>query len=289
MLTIENLQKSFGDMAVLRDISMEVKRGNIRGILGPNGMGKTTLLNCLVGIIRPDGGRVLWGEADMLADVSVKQSVGYVGEFPGYYAGFTVGDLVRFFRMTYTNWNEDRHLQLRSFMNLPDTKKFRHLSKGMKSQLAILLNLSIMPELLIVDEPTSGLDPVVRQTILNAIVDQAAACDITVLVAGHNTHELERICDEVAFMRDGEIVLDESLDDLRGEIVKVQVAFDDGLPAPIAQAPGLISAGKLGKMHTLVLRRDLLASLEKHDARYVETLDISLDEIYIHYMGGDVS
>lgn len=289
MLRIENLHKRFGEMTVLCDINMEVRRGSIRGILGPNGMGKTTLLNCLVGIIRPDGGRVLWGEQDMLADVSLKQSLGYVGEFPGYYPGFAVQDLVQFFRMTYPSWSEERHRELRSFMNLPDEKKFRHLSKGMKSQLAILLNLSIMPELLIVDEPTSGLDPVVRQTILNAIVDQVAACDTTVLVAGHNTHELERICDQVAFMRDGEIVLDEPLDDLRRDIVKVQVAFENGLPAAIAEAPGLISAEKLGKVHTLVLRQDLLASLEEHDTRYLETLDISLDEIYIHYMGGDIS
>ncbi|MFO8060884.1 MAG: ABC transporter ATP-binding protein [Bacillota bacterium] len=286
MLRIENLNKSYDHRPVLRDIDLTVEPGTVFGLLGPNGMGKTTLLNCIAGVITPDGGRITYEGRDLLTDFDLKQRLGYVDEHLNYYAGFRVDDLVRFFRMTYSNWSDDRHKQLRKVFDLPAGERVKNLSKGMRTQLGLLLNLSMMPEILLLDEPTSGLDPVVRQKVLNIIVDQVASSGTAVLIANHNTHELERLCDAVAFIKDGEIVLNEELDVLRQQLIKVQVIFEDHIPAEIADHTHLLSVERLGRMYTLVGRSELLPLLRECDTVHLESVDTSLEEIYIQYMEG---
>lgn len=286
MLKIENLHKAFDTTDVLRGVDLQLSEGTILGILGPNGMGKTTLLKCVVGILEPDRGKITWEGRNLLTSVVAKHCVGYVGEQRNYYPRFRVEDLVRFYRMSYPNWDHEQYRRLQGIFDLPSEQRIANLSRGMKAQLAFLLNLSIMPDLLILDEPTSGLDPAVRKEVLRVMVDQTAACGTTMLVSSHNAGELERICDAVAFIRDGEIALQGPLEELRRRFAAVHVIFDGEMPAEIAGCCDLLYVERLGRMYALVGRRPLLSRLQAVDTVYLEPVDTSLEDIYIYYMEG---
>jgi|SRR5690554_4213630 len=287
MLKIENISKGFNQHQVLKDISLEIEAGSIFALVGPNGAGKTTLIRAIMGIIFPDQGRVLLDDEDLLNDAQLKEKVAYIPEAHHFYPNFNGLQLAQLFRMTYKSWDEARYQELKKEFNLPEKKKFKHLSKGMKTQTAFLLNLPLHPELLILDEPTSGLDPMVRKKILNLIVDEVASNGTTVIISSHNLLELERICDSFGILSQGKVVLSQRVDNLKEEVQKVQVAFEDGLPAEIGQHPGLLSMEQVGKVYTLVLQDpELLDLINKAKPVLFEKLDISMEEIFMSVMGG---
>ncbi len=118
-------------------------------------------------------------------------------------------------------------------------KKIKSLSKGMKAQLAFMLNISISPEVLILDEPTSGLDPVIKRKVLDIIIDEVAENETTVLISSHHLGELERIADHIGIIHEGEILLEDSIDHLKSNVRKIQVAFKNGIPSEIENNPDI--------------------------------------------------
>lgn len=287
MLKLENLTKSFDKHLVLDDVSLEVQEGSIFALVGPNGAGKTTLLRTIMGILFPDRGKVYFNDQDLPGNPGLKERVAYIPETLHFDSNFTGNQLIKFYRMTYKSWNEEHYTQLKQAFPLPLDRKIRHLSKGMKTQLAFLFNLSLTPELLLLDEPTAGLDPIIRRQILNIIVDQAATHGTTVVIASHNLLDLERICDSFGFVRAGKVILSEQLDTLKGSMHKVQVAFSGDIPETISHDPGLLSAKQLGKVHTLVINDPtLLDRICQANPVFIEKLDLSMEDIFITLLGG---
>ena len=113
--------------------------------------------------------------------------------------------MIHFYSSTYQRFNQDRYNQLNNLLNIPENKRIKHLSKGMKVQLSIALSISIMPEVLVLDEPTSGLDTIKKREAINTILDDAASNGTTVFISSHNLSDLERICDSIAIIHQGEI------------------------------------------------------------------------------------
>lgn len=287
MLKVENLSKSFNDHLVLDNINLEVADGAIFALVGPNGAGKTTLIRSLLGIVLPDSGRVMLDDGDLLATPSLKERVAYIPEVHHFYPDFTGEKLAKLYRLTYKSWDEDRYEELKRAFKLPLDKRFKHLSKGMKTQIAFLLNLAIKPDLMILDEPTSGLDPFVRKRILTMIVDQVASSNTKVIISSHNLLELERICDGFAILDKGRVVLSEQVDTLKQTVHKLQVAFRGELPEQVANHPGLLSTTQTGKVYTLVVKdTELLEIIKNSGPLLFEQLDISIEEIFMSELGG---
>lgn len=287
MLKITNLCKKFDSTQVLQNVSLEVQQGSIFAMVGPNGAGKTTLIRTIMGIVLPDSGSIEFQGEDLHADPHLKGQIAYIPELHHFYPDFTGKQLAQFYRMTYSTWDEQRYLELRDVFKLPDNKKFKNFSKGMKTQMAFLLNLSINPRLLILDEPTSGLDPIVRKQVLNLIVDLVASQGTTVIISSHKLLELERICDSFGILSQGKLLLSDQIDILKQEICKVQVAFEQGLPEEIALHPSVLSCQQVGHIYTLILKDSALQEMiEKARPSYMGKLDISMEEIFMSVMGG---
>jgi len=289
VIRVENLNKSYREFQALRDINLHIERGSVFGLVGPNGAGKTTLIKTIMGILLPDTGRVLIDGRDVRQDPAVKARVGYVADYQNYYAGFRVKDLIRLYRETYPHWSEERFAELSRVFRLPENQKVAKLSKGMRTQLAVLLNLSLMPAVLVLDEPTSGLDPVLRRQVLNILLDDVAANGTTVLIATHQLNELERTCDRIGILYEGRMLFDESLEQVKRNVRRIQAAFSADVPEEILQRPEILKTERRGRVYLIVVKENvdgIKAELQKYQPLLLEEIDLSLEDIFIYRMGG---
>lgn len=290
MIEAKGLDKYLGGNKILDNINIHVKKGSIYGLIGPNGAGKTTLIKTLVDIYKPDAGEVLIAKEYISDNKRIKSRLGYVSDFQYLYPSFKIKEIVEFYKGAYLLWNDERYSQLNKLFKLDENKKVKYLSKGMKTQLAILLNLSIMPNVLILDEPTSGLDPVIKRKVLNLIVDQVSANETTVLISSHNLGELEQICDHIGIIHEGKVLLEDSVDNLKSNVRKIQVAFKGELPEEIKSNEHILKIESVGKIHQIIVRDnldDVIENIKKYNPILLETIDMSLEEIFIHKMGGE--
>ena len=284
-----NIEKYLGGDKILDDISINVEKGSIYGLIGPNGAGKTTLIKTLVGIYEPENGEVIISGEGIKENTKVKSRLGYVSDYQNFYPNFRVGEMVEFYRNTYPLWNEYRYNALKKIFRLDEKKRIRNLSKGMKTQLSLMLNLSITPEILILDEPTSGLDPVIKRKVLDIIIDEVSTNETTVLISSHHLGELEQICDHIGIIYEGKILMEESIDNLKSKVRKVQVAFKDGIPEEIKNSEDILKIENRGKVYEIIVNdniENLIDEIRKHNPILLDTIDMSLEEIFIYKMGG---
>ncbi|WP_053954866.1 ABC transporter ATP-binding protein [Inediibacterium massiliense] len=290
MISVVGVSKSLGANKILDDVNLFAKEGAIYGLLGPNGAGKTTLIKNMVGIYTPDEGEIFIDGQKLTDGSSMKGKIAYIPDFQNFYNQFKVGEMVDFYRHTYRDWNEERYKKLKELFSIQDHKKIRQLSKGMKTQLAIHLNLSMMPKVMVMDEPTSGLDPVIRREVLNLIVQEVSLNNTTVLISTHNLGELEQICDHIGMMNKGKILLQTNIDDLKEKVRKIQVAFKGEIPKEIQEHKDLLKIENVGKVYQMVVKEGVekvMEEIKKHDPILLETIDMSLEEIFIYKMGGE--
>lgn len=284
-----NIDKYLGRDKILNNVNINVNKGSIYGLIGPNGAGKTTLLKTLVDIYEPEKGEVFILGESIKDNTKIKAKIGYVADNLKFYPNFKLEDTVDFYRNTYPFWDEEKFIQLKNIFKLEEKKKLKSLSKGMKTQLALMLNLSISPKILILDEPTSGLDPVIKRKVLDIIIDEVAENETTVLISSHHLGELERICDHIGIIHEGQILLEDSIEHLKLNVRKIQVAFKNGLPEEIKNNPDVLSIENRGKVYEIIVNENMdifMESIKKHNPILLETIDMSLEEIFVYKMGG---
>jgi ABC-2 type transport system ATP-binding protein len=283
------IDKYLGGEKILDNVNINVSKGSIYGLIGPNGAGKTTLIKTLVGIYEPENGEVLISGETIKENTKVKSRLGYVADYQNFYPNFKVGKMIEFYRNTYPLWNEYRYNALKKVFKLDEKKRIRNLSKGMKTQLSLMLNLSITPEVLILDEPTSGLDPVIRRKVLDIIIDEVSTNETTVLISTHHLGELEQICDHIGIIHEGKILMEDSIDNLKSKVRKIQVAFKDGIPEEIKNSKDILKIENRGKVYEIIVNDNiekLMVEIKKHNPILLDTIDMSLEEIFIYKMGG---
>lgn len=216
------LTKAYRDFT-LRDVTFSLPAGCILGLVGENGAGKSTTLKLLMNAIPRDGGevRILGTDNQSPAFLDTKQDIGVVLDeacFPESLTPRTIGKVMG---RTYTRWDPDRYAAYLTRFHIPEDKKFSALSRGMKMKLAIAVALSHEARLLLLDEATSGLDPMVREEILDVFNDFTREEDHTVVLSSHIVSDLEKICDYIAFLHQGRLVLFEEKDRLLEEYALV--------------------------------------------------------------------
>ncbi|MCR1934585.1 ABC transporter ATP-binding protein [Clostridium tepidum] len=214
ILTCSNLKKGYFNKNALNGLGMEVKKGRIVGLLGPNGSGKTTFLKIAAGILKASSGEILIdGETP---GVNTKAKVSYLPDKNFLYKWMKIKDAVEFYKDFYADFNEKKCNELLQFMNLDKESKVTALSKGMLEKLLLTLILSRKAKLYLLDEPLGGVDPVSRDKILDAIVNNYSE-DSTIIVTTHLVNDIERIFDDVFFISEGEIALSGVAEELRME------------------------------------------------------------------------
>ena len=204
-------------------IDLTLPRGCILGLVGENGAGKSTTIRMLLGMTKPDGGslRVLGKE---LAD---KEEIGVVLDEPAFPECLSPRQLGKVMAGIFRGWDQAAYEKLLQKLSLPTDKKFKDFSRGMKMKLSIAVALSHRPRLLVLDEPTSGLDPVVRDEVVELFADFTRDEEHSVLISSHIVSDLEKICDYVAFLHKGRLLLCEEKDALREEYALVQLSRAD--------------------------------------------------------------
>ena len=214
ILEVKNLTKDYGDF-ILNDVSFEIPRGTIMGLIGENGAGKTTTINCILNEIDRTSGTIrIFGKDNIAEEVSIKNRLGVIFDenlFPDVLTPFEVG---KFMDSIYLDWQSSDYQGYLAKFELPQNKKIGEFSRGMKVKLAFAIALSHKAELLILDEATSGLDPVIREDILNILIDFVRDQNHSVLFSTHITADLEKVADYITFMHQGKIVFSHPKNDL---------------------------------------------------------------------------
>lgn len=212
ILEIKNLQKSYGDMKVLKDVNLTLESGKLLGLIGPNGSGKTTLLKCIMGLIKPDSGEILVDGKEI--GLESKKLISFLPDCYHLYENLTISDAVNLYRDFYDDFNMKVCEDLFNFMQIPKKGYAEKLSKGMKEKLLLALTLSRDTKLYILDEPVDGVDPLAKDIILNAIINTIKT-GRTIIITTHQIRDLENLFDQVAFFRDGQVLFKEDAELLR--------------------------------------------------------------------------
>ena len=290
MIQAQDVSKSYESNPVIKNINLELKQCSIFGLIGANGAGKTTLIKTLCGIYAPDTGHVRLHDKDVYNDSDVRQNIAYVPDNITFYNNFTVKDMKDFYKNIYRSWDEDRYKTLREVFTFDEKKRIKHLSKGMKTQLLLLIALSCKPEVILMDEPTSGLDPFIRKEVLNLIVQDVSSRSTSVLISTHNVSELEQICDTVGFINKGEMKLQQDMDNLKTSYKKIQIAFKDEMSEEFKKEFKPHISKKYGKIYEIIVNMDYKvfeSNVKKYQPLFVEHIDMTLEEIFLFKMGDD--
>ena len=212
MITIENLVKKYRDFEL--NVSLEIPDGQVCGLVGKNGAGKSTTIKSILGLVRPDSGKVIVrgkNVADMKAND--KQNIGVALAESGFSGYLTVNDVIAILKNMYDDFDEDyfRHLCIR--FDVPLGKVIREFSTGMKAKVRVLSAISHRAKLLIMDEPTSGLDVEARNDILDILREYLKENeDCSILISSHISSDLENLCDDIYLIHEGKIILHEDTD-----------------------------------------------------------------------------
>ena len=262
----------------LDPVSLTLPTGCIMGLVGENGAGKTTLIRLIMGAARPDSGSVSVMGVDNrdAAFHNLKEDVGVVLDEAFFPEALTPRDIGRVMAATYRQWDEAAYQGWLTAFNLPEKQRFHEFSRGMKMKLSIAVALSHAPKLLVLDEPTGGLDPVVRDEILTVFSDFAREGDHAVLISSHIVSDLEKICDYIACIHRGKLLLCEEKDRLLEDYAIVRLSQEE-----FASLPSGVVRGKRATpyyVETLVTRSHLPAGVRAEHATLEEILLLLVKE-----------
>ena len=208
-IEIRNINKSYDGFAI-RDLNLTLPKGTIMGLVGKNGAGKSTVIKMILDIVKSESGSIsVMGKDCRLAD---KEDIGVVMDETGFPGCLTPVQVEKIMKNIYKRWDSATFKRYIRHFNLPENKMFEEFSKGMKMKLCIAVAMSHQPKLLVLDEATSGLDPVVRDEILDIFTEVTRDEEHTILISSHIVSDLEKICDYIAFIRDGKLMLCEEKD-----------------------------------------------------------------------------
>ena len=283
VISITGLHKSFQRNPVLKDVTLHVPQGCVFGLVGENGAGKTTTIRHILGLLRPDEGAVSVCGADPVKDpVKVLSQVGYLSELRDLPGWMRVDELMSYTQAFYPNWDISFAETLREDFGLDPAKRIKHLSQGQQAKAGLLVALAYRPELLVLDEPSSGLDPVVRRDMLEVIIRRVANEGRTVFFSSHLLDEIERVCDHLAMIHQGELRLTGRLDDLRESYCLFTIQFDHALTEKPSIAKSLEVTGQ-GR-HWKVLSGQPFQSVEQEiealGAQMIDRATPGIDQIF---------
>ncbi len=283
MLELKHVTKSFDGFKALDDLSLTVPKGAVYGLVGPNGAGKSTAIRILTGVYRPTAGSVTMEQQPIYENPAIKARIGYIPDDIFYFPSASLEDMRKYYRGLYPDFDDDLFERLYDIFNLPKKSPIRRFSKGMQKQAAFHLAICCRPDVLILDEPVDGLDPVMRRQVWSLILSDVAQHETTVLISSHNLRELEDICDRVGIMDHGKMLLERSLADIQGNIVKLQIVGD------IPENLDILHETATGRLQTIIVRGTAQAVEEAVKAMqptYYDILPLSLEEIFIYELGG---
>ena len=283
ILTLNNVNKKYEKSNFsIRNISFSLPEGSILGFIGENGSGKSTTMNCILNVLRKDSGKIeIFGKEMSDEDTDIRENIGVVYDSNNFPEHLTAEQLADIFEKIYSKWDNACFEEYMQRFSLPKSQKIKTYSRGMSMKLAIAVALSHESKLLILDEPTSGLDPIMRDEILDVLLEFVKQENHSILLSSHITSDLEKIADYIVFIHDGEIILNKTKDELIYEYGVIRCSENDFVS--IATDDILSYMKKDYQIDVLVSDRKLMK--KKYKNLIVD--NVSLDEMMLLMVRGE--
>lgn len=285
MIEAKNITKSYEDIKALENVSASISDGQVFGLIGTNGAGKSTFLRILCGILRPDQGEILIEGENVYENTNIKRNLFYISDEQYFLPNARPVDICDFYMDYYPDFDKARFLEMINKFDLSEKRKINTYSKGMKKQLSVILGICANTKYLLCDETFDGLDPVMRQAVKSLFAAEIQDRGLTPIIASHNLRELEDICDHVGLLHKGGILFSKDLDELKCNIHKIQCVFsseDD--EKKFLDGTELLKHERRGSLSTITVRGDI-DSINKQigavNTVFAEILPLSLEEIFI--------
>jgi len=286
--------RTFGRAVVgAKNVSFNVKKGEIFGFLGPNGAGKTTVMRAILDYLHITGSVTFFGKLDHHRDaLLIRKNVGYVPGEVALYGNFTGNEIIKYFN-NFRPINHEFVKKLKSIFRVDLTLKIGQLSQGNRKQVALIVALASKPDLLILDEPSGGLDPLMAANF-HDILKELAEEGITIFISSHDLSEVQTVCNRIAIIKEGEIVLVETIEELKAKFLqKMRIIFSKKEDMPTVEEllslSTVVSAEKPnGKVRTFLLTieedaNELLKFVTKFHIKRLSIEDATIEEIFLQY------
>lgn len=289
MVKLTGVTKKFGDFTALDNIDLVIPRGTSFGLLGSNGAGKSTILRLLSGIYRAEGGSVSIDGQEVFDNVDIKSKVFFINDETVQFGSFTVKQLKNYYKGFYPSFSDEVFGSLLETVKLPENKNIDRFSKGMKRQAIVITGLASGADYLLLDEAFDGLDPTMRIIVKRMLVDAMLDRKLTTIISSHNLKEINEVCDSVALLHQGKILFNRDLDSIKGNIHKVQAAFDREYSREDFEKYDILHYERSQSIHYIIMKGSEQEIREKFaDKKPIvfDLIPLTLEEIFIYEMEG---
>lgn len=285
MIEIKNLSKAFEKNFALKKLNFQVGDGSVFALVGSNGSGKSNLLRTISGVYQPTAGDVLIDGKPIFENPQLKDQVYFVADVPFFYNGTTLDNASNLLSKIYSGWSEETYLRLCSIFPIDRRGKLINMSKGMQRQASLILALSAKPKYLLLDEIFDGLDPVIRRLVKQLIINDVSDRGMSVIIASHNMRELEDICDHIAFLHRGNLVVEDDVDEIKTQVHKFHAAFDRNFEQEeIIGGLEILNIKRSGNLISFTAKgykEDIEKIIKAQEPIFMESLPLTLEEIFM--------
>jgi ABC-2 type transport system ATP-binding protein len=285
MLKIDNLTKYYGDILGVKNISLELNKGEIFGFIGPNGSGKSTTIRCIMNMINKDSGTIFIDNIDHKNNEKIKPLIGYLPGEVHLYDDLTVKELLEYNQSFYSEDYSKRTKYLANKLELDMNKKIDELSFGNTKKVGIVLAIMHEPKLIILDEPTSGLDPLMQEVFFEILKEEQKR-GATIFFSSHILGEVKRVCDRVGIIKNGELIKIESMDKItKTDFSIVTVVSEDYKLLKLPMKDIVIKDRQKDKLKFIYKGNinDLLSILTTIKVKDLLIEEPTLEEVFMHY------
>lgn len=286
MIKINSLTKYYGDFKALDKVSFEIPTGTVYGLVGINGAGKSTLLRTMSGIYKPNGGNVTYDGQVVFNNPSVKGKIVFVPDDLYLPPNQSINDMARRFELLYSRpMNREKLKSLAENLGLDLNQRFSSFSKGMRRQASTILALALDSEYIFFDETFDGLDPFKRGYIKRLLIDEVKSRGTTVIISSHSLKELEDVCDSLAILDKGGLVMQSDISGLEAIGTKIQIAFAAPFDRNSFAGLEISTFTKQGSVAQMIVkgnRDEIMENLKKMNPIILEILPMTLEEAFTY-------
>jgi ABC-2 type transport system ATP-binding protein len=285
MIEIKNLTKKYGSFTAIEDISFTVDKSSIYGLVGYNGAGKTTLLKTAAGMLKADGGEILFDGENIFDNGLVRSNLLYVPDEAYFIKGASLERMGKFYKDYYPNFSTKVFRNMTEAMGLDPKKNLGSFSKGMQRQAVVILALSTMPKYMLLDEVFDGIDPHKRNLCKKIFLEYMAETGCSIIMSSHNLQEISDLCDHVALINGKKLAMNVSVDDASNAYVKYRLIFDRDIDKSIFDGIENKGINIDNKFATIIVPSNFndnrLASLRPI---HMDSVTLSLEEVFLNEM-----
>ena len=287
MIRAAGITKKFGSFTALDEVTCNILDSCVYGLVGSNGAGKSTFLRVLAGIYKPDEGVAYFDDEPVYENPSVKEQISFVADELYFLTGANMKKMALMYKRLYDNFDMDRFNELTKIFGLDSDKNIANFSKGMRRQASIILTLSTRAKYMFFDETFDGLDPVMRNLVKKLICDDVAEKGSTVIITSHSLRELEDICDHLALLHKGGLVLDSDVLEMKTTQFKVQVAFEEKFNESKFWDMNITRYRQEGSVANMIVngdREEMIKRFRDMNPIILDILPLTLEEVFTYEM-----